>query len=109
GRRITMRRRTRPEPGNWRRCHNRARTALEPNRGNMTAAPARPVQDSLIDLFQHLGFDRVHIASGQLVPSDWLGLVAQHPERVASLTLMSPRPRPQLHALAARLLVVPGD
>jgi SAM-dependent methyltransferase len=75
----------------------------------MTAAPARPVQDSLIDLFQHLGFDRVHIASGQFVPSDWLGLVAQHPERVASLTLMSPRPRPQLHALAARLLVVAGD
>jgi pimeloyl-ACP methyl ester carboxylesterase len=43
------------------------------------------------------------------VPADWLGLVARHPERIASLTLVSPRLRPQLRAMAARLLVVTGD
>src|SRR5205814_1571604 len=50
-----------------------------------------------------------HLASGQLVPGDWLGLVARHSARIASLTLVSPRPRPELHPLGSRLMVVAGD
>src|ERR1700730_884505 len=67
------------------------------------------VDASPISLFQHLGINQVHLGVGQMVPADWLGLVARHPERIASLTLVSPRLRPQLRAMADRLLVVTGD
>jgi SAM-dependent methyltransferase len=75
----------------------------------MATTPARAVEDCLIELFRSLGIAQAHIAAGQLVPSDWTGIVARYPERLASLTLMSPRPRPQLHALGTRLFVLAGD
>ncbi|MGD9617497.1 MAG: methyltransferase domain-containing protein [Alphaproteobacteria bacterium] len=70
----------------------------------------RPLEASLVDLFQHLGIDRAHVAAGQMVPNDWLGLAARYPERIASLTLVSPRlRRPELEALGPRFLVLAGD
>ena len=75
----------------------------------MTEASARPVEDCLIELFDQFGIDRAHLAAGALVPADWLGLATCHPERLASLILMAPRPRPELQGLAERLLVVAGD
>ena len=76
----------------------------------MTTPPMRPLEASLVDLFDHLGIDRAHFAAGQLVPTDWVGLAACYPERIASLTLVSPRlRRPELEALCPRLMVLFGD
>jgi|SRR6516162_6979384 len=76
----------------------------------MTTQSMRPLEESLVDLFQHLGIDRAHFVAGQLVPADWVGLAARYPERIASLTLVSPRPgRPELDALGSRLMVLAGD
>src|SRR5437762_211682 len=75
----------------------------------METTMPRSVEDCVIELFQSLGIVQAHLASGQLVPGDWLGLTARHPARIASLTLVSPRPRPELHPLGSRLLVVAGD
>src|SRR5438477_5746474 len=75
----------------------------------METTPLRALEDCLIELFQTLGIKRTHIAAGPLVPADWLGLATRYPERLASLTLVAPRPRPELHALGERLLVVAGD
>ena len=75
----------------------------------METTPTRAVEDCLIEMFQSLGIAQAHIAAGQLVPRDWLGLVAGYPERVASLILVSPRPRSELNGLESRLLVVAGD
>lgn len=71
--------------------------------------PAEAVEDSLIELFQALGIAQVHIAAGQLVVSDWLGLATRYPEHVASLILVSPRARSELDRLKSRLLVITGD
>jgi ubiquinone/menaquinone biosynthesis C-methylase UbiE len=75
------------------------------------AAAARPVEACLIDLFQHFGISRAHIAAGRLGLTDWQGLATRHADRVASLTLINP---PVLDAspirgLATRLLAVAGD
>ena len=67
------------------------------------------VEAALIALFQHLGINQAHIVVGQMVSTDWLSFTARHPERIASLTLVSPRLRPELRAMASRLLVVTGD
>ena len=75
----------------------------------MDTTPTRAVEDCLIELFQALGIAQAHIAAGQLVPGDWLGLATGYPERVASLILVSPRPRSELNGLESRLLVVAGD
>src|SRR6266550_2292059 len=75
----------------------------------MTGASQRAVEDCLIDVFQNLGIDRAHIVAGQQVATDWLGLVTKYAERVASLSLVSPRPRPELRGLRCPLLVLAGD
>jgi len=49
----------------------------------MASLPMRPLEACLVDLFQHLGIDRVHLAAGQLVPTDWVGLAVGYPERIA--------------------------
>ena len=74
-------------------------------------AASRTIGAALNDLFQHLGIDRAHLAAGRLVLTDWLGLATLHPERVGSLTLVSPQPMDAavLQALGSRLLVVTGD
>jgi hypothetical protein len=65
----------------------------------------------LIELFQHLGIERAHIAAGQMVRNDWYGLATQYTHRLASLTLVSPMmlDTSEIAGLASRLLVVAGD
>src|SRR5438552_15080203 len=75
----------------------------------MTGASERAIEDCLVDLFQHFGIDRAHIAAGQQVAGDWLGLATRYPERVASLSLVSPRPTPELGTLPCPLFVLAGD
>ena len=76
----------------------------------MTSQSVRPLGTALAELLQHLGIGRAHFAAGQLVPTDWTGLAARYPERIASLTLVSPRVRrPELESLGPRLMVLAGD
>jgi len=75
----------------------------------MKTTPTPAVEDCLIDLFQSLGITQAHFAAGQMVPSDWTGIAGRYPERLASLTLVSPRLRPELQALSSRLFVLAGD
>jgi SAM-dependent methyltransferase len=74
-------------------------------------AASRAVGTALDHLFRVLDIDRAHIVAGRLVLTDWLGLVSEHSERVASLTLISPLPvdPPMLQPLGSRLLLVTGD
>jgi precorrin-6B methylase 2 len=78
----------------------------------MRTAAARPIEAYLLDLLQHFGIERAHIAAGGPPPlKDWYSLATLHPERVASLTLISPPvvdPGP-LAGLASRMLVFAGD
>jgi SAM-dependent methyltransferase len=77
-----------------------------------TETVARPVEASLLDLFRHLGVERAHIAAGGPPPLlDWYNLATLHPERIASLTLISPPilDTAALAGLASRLLAVAGD
>jgi SAM-dependent methyltransferase len=88
---------------------------VEPNRskeGNVTtASAARPVEACLVDLFEHLGIERAHIAAGRLGLTDWQGLATRHPDRVASLTLINPPilDASRLRGVASRILAVSGD
>jgi SAM-dependent methyltransferase len=77
----------------------------------MTSAGDRPVEAHLIDLFEHLGIEKAHIAAGRLGLTDWQGLATRHADRVASLTLINPPilDAGQIRGLAARMLVVAGD
>lgn len=78
----------------------------------MRTEAARPIEDCLLELFRHLGIERAHIAAGGPPPiKDWHNLATLHPDRVASLTVISPPvldPAP-LAGLASRMLVVAGD
>jgi SAM-dependent methyltransferase len=77
-----------------------------------TETVARPVEACLLDLFRHLGIERAHIAAGGPPPLlDWYNLATHYPERVASLTLISPPilDTAALAGLASRLLTVAGD
>lgn len=75
----------------------------------MVVAPDCSVAQRLTQLLQHLHITRAHVAAR--LPADWEGLVAIHPEVVASLTLVCPPAldTETLRSLAARLLVVTGD
>jgi len=77
----------------------------------MTHAGGRPVEAHLVDLFEHLGIEKAHIAAGRLGLTDWRGLATRHPDRVASLTLINPPilDAGQVRGLASRMLVVAGD
>lgn len=72
-----------------------------------------PVQPSLVAritaLLDHLGIQRVHVAARML--SDWQGFAAQHPTRIASLSLVCPpNIEPQVLApLADRLYLITGE
>ena len=67
------------------------------------------VESRLMQLFQHLGLEQVHIAAR--VTADWHSLAATHPETIASLTLVCPTglEATPLGALASRVLVLTGD
>jgi len=71
----------------------------------------RSVEECIVELFDHLGIEQAHIAAGRLVRGDWHGLATKHPERIASLTLISPQMLDpgELAGLAARMLAVVGD
>src|SRR5271169_740532 len=78
----------------------------------MKTTAAHPIETCLLDLFQHLGIERAHIVAGGPPPlRDWHNLATLHPERIASLTLISPPilDTAPLAGLAARMLVVAGD
>lgn len=62
-----------------------------------------------MQLFRHLGLDRVHLAAR--VAADWRGLATTHPETIASLTLVCPTglDATPLGALTSRVLVLTGD
>jgi SAM-dependent methyltransferase len=77
----------------------------------MTSVGGRPVEAHLINLFDHLGIGRAHIAAGRLGLTDWQGLATRHPDRVASLTLINPPilDAGQIGGLASRMLVVAGN
>jgi SAM-dependent methyltransferase len=67
------------------------------------------VADRLSQVLDHLGIERAHFAASML--ADVTGFVEEHPERIASLTLICP-PRldpSTLRALGARLTIVAGD
>jgi len=70
-----------------------------------------PVEECIVELFDHLGIEQAHFAAGRLVRGDWHGLATKHPERIASLTLISPQMLDpgELAGLAARMLAVAGD
>lgn len=44
-----------------------------------------PLVDRLLQLLQHLGLERAHVAAA--VPGDWRGLARAHADRIASLSL----------------------
>src|SRR5499426_984618 len=68
-----------------------------------------PVEERLLQLLQHLGIERAHVAARG--GGDWGGLAASHPDCIASLTLICPRGMDPsaLGPLAPRLLVLAGD
>src|SRR6202035_5959189 len=79
---------------------------------NMRTAAGRPIEACLLDLLHHFGIERAHIAAGGPPPlKDWHNLATLHPERVASLTLISPPmlDTAPLAGLASRILIVAGD
>ena len=68
-----------------------------------------PVDERIVQLFQHLGIQKAHFAGS--VNGDWGGLAATHPEVISSLTLVCPMgmdPNP-IGSLAPRLLIFTGD
>ena len=67
----------------------------------------RSVEECIVELFDHLEIEQAHIASGRMVRGDWHGLAAKYPERIASLTLISPQMLDpgELANLAARMLI----
>ena len=69
----------------------------------------QPVEERLVQLLQHLGITRAHVAARG--GGDWGGLAARHPDCIASLTLICPRGMDPstLATLAPRLLVLAGD
>jgi SAM-dependent methyltransferase len=71
----------------------------------------RPIDASVVELLQHLGIEKTHIAAGRLGLNDWQGLATRHPDRVASLTLINPPilDADQVRGLTSRMLAVAGD
>ena len=72
----------------------------------------RPIEECVVELLGHLGIERAHFAAGGAPTlTDWHGLATRYPERIASLTVVSPPilDGGELAAVASRLLVVAGD
>ena len=74
----------------------------------MPIEDAAPLEERLVRMFKELGIERVHVAGR--INTDWQGLAAAHPDRVASLSMLCPMgldPR-AVARLVPRLLVVTG-
>jgi SAM-dependent methyltransferase len=72
----------------------------------------RPIEECLVDVLRSLGIERAHIAGGgNPTLTDWHGLATRHPERIASLIVVSPPilDGSALAGVASRLLAVAGD
>ena len=78
-------------------------------RRSMTTETDIPVEENILGLLRGLGIERAHFASRGL--NDWHGMASQHPEAVASLTLVCPLGFDSLALapLSGRLLVFNGD
>jgi len=74
-----------------------------------TPPPAIQVEDRLIQLLQHLGIRRAHVAGGYA--ADALSLARTSLESIVSMTLVCPfrLPADPLRPLGARLLFIHGD
>ena len=78
----------------------------------MQTSVARPVEDCLIEVLQHLGLARVHVAAaGSPALTDWFGIATRYPDRIASLTVIAPPIIDEyaLGGVASRLLAIAGD
>src|SRR5919199_1454007 len=82
---------------------------LWPRESGLMTEVECPVEERLLQLLQHLGIERAHVAARG--GGDWGGLAARHPDCIASLTLICPRGMDPsaLASLAPRLLVLAGD
>jgi SAM-dependent methyltransferase len=75
----------------------------------MTTGTELSVADRIVQVLDHLGIERAHLAASML--ADITGFAQAHAERIASLTLVCPPrldPGP-LRELGARLLIIAGD
>ncbi len=71
-------------------------------------ATIRPVEERLLELLGHLGIAQTHVAGRTF--ADLAGLAANHPDRVASLSLVCPFiVDTDVRTLASRLLVITSD
>ena len=75
----------------------------------MATESVRPVAERILELLQHLGVARVHVAGA--TPGDWRDLAMTAADRVASLSLVCPTAvdATALSAIASRVLVFHGD
>lgn len=75
----------------------------------MASAVEQPTERRIIQVFQHLGIERAHVAAR--VVGDWYGLVTAYPQTLASLILVCPQGMDpgSLSPLASRLLVISGE
>ena len=75
----------------------------------MTTEINASVEESIVGILRRLGIERAHFASRNL--NDWRGLAVNHPEAIASLTLICPLgfDTMALAPLADRLLVFNGS
>lgn len=75
----------------------------------MATETARSVADRILELLQHLGMERVHVAGA--MPGDWRDLAVTAADRVASLSLVCPTSvdATALATMASRVLVFHGD
>ncbi len=75
----------------------------------MLTEPELPAGERVFQLLQHLGLSKAHFAARML--NDWNDLAANHPDAIATLTLVGPRGIAAEIAgtLSSRLLVITGD
>jgi SAM-dependent methyltransferase len=75
----------------------------------MTTATRTRVVDRIVQLLDHLGIERVHVAGA--LPHDWQGLATGFAHRIAALGLVCPTALAPsaVAAIAARVLLVHGD
>jgi SAM-dependent methyltransferase len=68
-----------------------------------------PVEERIFQVLQHLGVEKAHFAG--LTAGDWGGIAVNHPDCIASLSLVNPigMTAEILTPLASRLLVFSGD
>ena len=75
----------------------------------MVTGAELPVGERVFQLLKHLGISKAHFAAR--FPNDWNDLAANHPNAIATLTLVGPRGIAAEIAgtFSSRLLVITGD